>query len=547
MQTQLNTEHPQQLTLQYDEMHFTILGGIRIDTMDKLRVTLKAEFKTTAMRHNLDLYNDSQLEKIIRKCSERFEIGSVYIGKAFSELINQLENYRLKELESSKLQSPKFKTLTEEERRAAEAFLKEPNLLQITNDLIGKSGMIGEEQNRLLMYIIFTSRKLNNPLHIISLASSGAGKSYLQEKVSELIPEEDKIEITVLSENAFYYFGQQELKHKLILIEDLDGAENVLYPLRELQSKKRISKTIAHKDNKGTTKTIHLTVEGPVSIAGCTTQESIYEDNANRSFLIYLDESKEQDEKIMAYQRAQSAGTINTTEEYKTKNLLKNVQRILEPITVKNPYAELLQIPSEVFKPRRSNAHYLQFIEAITFYKQYQREQKVNEDSGEIYIESTIEDIAEANALIKEILLRKSDELNTACRRYFEYLKAYLKSESKKEFTTKEVREALKVKHSNQKRYMTQLLDNNYVKKELQKNRTYIYEIVSYEEYEKLKNSITSVLDTILESIKKNLNTESKVQSSTKVQTENELPKIAPTKRSKTNTTAVQQKDGIGQ
>jgi hypothetical protein len=64
-------------------------------------------------------------------------------------------------------------------------------------------------------------------LHVISLGSSGTGKSHLQEKVGELMPDENKIEITSLSENAFYYFGRQELKHKLILIEDLDGAGDV--------------------------------------------------------------------------------------------------------------------------------------------------------------------------------------------------------------------------------------------------------------------------------------------------------------------------------
>lgn len=77
----------------------------------------------------------------------------------------------------------------------------------------------------------------------------------------------------------------------------------MLYPLRELQSKKRISTTVVHKNTKGETRTVHLTVEGPVSVSGCTTRESLYEDNANRSFLIYIDGSKEQDEKIMAYQR----------------------------------------------------------------------------------------------------------------------------------------------------------------------------------------------------------------------------------------------------
>ncbi|WP_315823693.1 hypothetical protein [Paraflavitalea speifideaquila] len=54
-----------------------------------------------------------------------------------------------------------------------EAFLKKPELLQRTNDLIGESGVTGEENNRLLMYLVFTSRKTEQPLHIISLGSSG--------------------------------------------------------------------------------------------------------------------------------------------------------------------------------------------------------------------------------------------------------------------------------------------------------------------------------------------------------------------------------------
>ncbi|OWP73996.1 hypothetical protein BWK62_15330, partial [Flavobacterium oreochromis] len=276
------------------------------------------------------------------------------------------------------------------------------------------------------MYLIFTSRKTNNPLQCISLGSSGAGKTFLQSGVSLLIPEEDKIEMTVLSPNAFYYFNRTELCHKLILIEDLDGAESVLYPLRELQSKKKITKTVVHKDQKGTTKTMHLTVEGPVSVSGCTTQESIYEDNSNRSFLLYIDESHEQDNKIMTYQRLLSAGKVNQEEELKAKILLQNCQRLLKIISIRNPYAEYLSLPQAVFKPRRTNAHYLQFIEAITFYKQYQKFHHIDTATGEEYIETTIEDIQEANELIKEVLLRKSDSLSGACRNHLENLKEYL-------------------------------------------------------------------------------------------------------------------------
>ncbi|HEY4291339.1 MAG TPA: hypothetical protein VGN00_29765 [Puia sp.] len=210
------------------------------------------------------------------------------------------------------------------------------------------------------------------------------------------------------------------------MIEDLDGIWSALYPLRELQSKQRISKTVTIKDRNGTTRTTHLKVHGPVSIAGCTTQESLYEDNANRSFLIYLDESGQQDERIMDYQRKLSAGRVNVRAEGQSRKLLQDVQRVLQPVSVRNPYAEQLHIPKEVFKQRRSNAHYLAFIEVITFYKQYQRERKVDAMTREMYIETTLKDIREANELMKEILLRKSDELNGATRNYLKELKAWL-------------------------------------------------------------------------------------------------------------------------
>jgi predicted transcriptional regulator len=352
------------------------------------------------------------------------------------------------------------------------------------------------------MYLIFTSRKTNNPLHCISLGSSGTGKTHLQSSVSDLIPEEDKIEMTVLSANAFYYFNRTELRGKLILIEDLDGAESVLYPLRELQSKKRITKTVVHKDKKGTTKTIHLTVEGPVSVSGCTTQESVYEDNSNRSFLLYIDESQEQDEKIMQYQRQLSAGKVNHEEEIRTKQLLQNCQRLLKTITVKNPFAEFLSLPNSVFKPRRTNAHYLQFIEIITFYKQYQKFHHIDKETGEEYIETDIEDIKEANELIKEVLLRKSDSITGASRNYIENLKIYLQEQNQTTFIAYEVRRKLRLTKTTQWRYHQQLLENNYLKKVKKKGEiTQYYEITNPNEYKELEQQISEALEQCITEI----------------------------------------------
>jgi hypothetical protein len=259
----LNTQNPNQLEYLNKLIKITVLGGIRIDGLDRMRVTLKiqsTEVESLAVRHNLDLYNDTQVEKLIRKTATKLEIGTSVIEASINELIEALEKYRLEQMENTD-QKPQTKQLTEKEKSEALQLLQSQNLLTTTNELIGQSGIIGEETNRLIMYLIFTSRKREQPLHIISLGSSGTGKTHLQESIGNLIPEEEKTEITTLSENAFYYFGQQELKHKLILIEDLDGAESALYPIRELQSKKKISKKIAFKNTKGETKTTNITVE----------------------------------------------------------------------------------------------------------------------------------------------------------------------------------------------------------------------------------------------------------------------------------------------
>jgi len=512
----LNTENSEYITYQNNNILVAVLGGINLFSLDKLKVTLRitrTDPSTSSgqvspiyniRQSNLDLYNDDTTEKFIRKVAERLELGTREIQYAIAELINGLEDYRLRQVDSQKPQKKKQRELTELRKQKAIEFLKGENLLQKTNDLIGKTGMVGEENNRLLMYLVFTSRLREQPLHIISLGASGTGKTYLQEKISELIPEEHKLEITALSENALYYFDRTELKNKLILIEDLDGAQDdkILYAIRELMSKRKISKTIPIKDAKGNLKTITLTVEGPICLAGTTTKEKIYEDNANRSLLIYLDNSKQQKEGIMNYQQNISAGKINKKEENNAREFLKDVQWLLEKVKVVNPYATKLNIPETVFKPLRTNTHYLSFIETVTFYHQYQRERKQDEQ-GNYYIETTLEDIEEANKLLKTVLLAKSDELTKACRDFLELLKTYLSKHQKKSFYSKEIRQAYRFAPTTLNRHLSDLNRYGYLSViGGNKARGYEYELLNIEEYENLKNSIETALDKALENIK---------------------------------------------
>ena len=501
---------PELLIYVLSNLKISILGGVKLTGLDRLRVTLKIEKigvptmgVNLPLRHNLDLYHALQRESFQSKMVDNLHLENREASSIIESLISRLEQHRTERMQALQPKKAESHRMSEAERYEALQYLKSPDLLTRTAQSIADSGMVGEETNALLAYLIYTSRKRENPLHLMCLGASGTGKTYLQERVGELMPPEEKLEITTLSENAFYYFGREELKHKLILIEDLDGATDVLYPLRELQSKRKIAKTVTLKDSKGNLKTVTLIVEGPVSVSGCTTREKLYEDNANRCILIETDLSQPQDRRIMDYQRKLSAGLINKSKEIATKTLLQNAQRILKPVTVRNPFAPYISLPEVVFKPRRTIGLLLSFIETITFYHQYQIPTKSDPHTGDIYIETQVGHLEKGFELLKEVLFRKSDELTGACRKFLEILKKHLSSEKRESFTAKEIRKTMRMNPSNLKRYLIELERYGYVKGKGNRYQGYEYTISDMNEYENLTKSIETDLQAIIKQVKR--------------------------------------------
>jgi hypothetical protein len=509
-----NTDH-----LIYANAFFNIevLGGIRLEGLDRMRVTLKVEMLETEIppvRHNLDLYNDTQLEKFIRKNAERFEIGTSTVAGTLSELTQQLENYRLEQIRanSDELQA-KSKPLTTAQKEQAIKTLMADGLLLLTIKDLQQSGIQGEEENALILYLAMTSRKMHDPISVVCLAKSGTGKSYLMERVALCIPMEDQKEHTQFTGNAFYYYKREEIRNKVFLIEDLAGALNALFPIRELQSKKRISKTVTRKGRDGKLETVTLVVEGPVSVIAVTTEESIYEDNANRSILIYLNDSKEQDERVMNYQKNKRAGLINVYEEQQIQEKLQHLQKALEPIKVINPFAPLIDLPDNFPKKRRALPILLNFIEAITFYHQYQRTQHTEKNTGEIFIESTTEDIQNGYTYLKNVLLRRSDELNGAVRNFYEELKEVLEKSELIKFKLSEIRKKLNLAPRTLQHYIKQLVAYDYINVVGGKQRTgYEYEILSSTTQTQLENSIDEHIKTVISKIDKASSKKNKVK-----------------------------------
>ena len=199
MTNKLIINTPEELIYENNFLMLTVLGGVKLEGLDRMRITLKVELKDSPrppVRHNLDLYNDNQLEKFIRKIAERLEIGTSVIAASLSELTSELEKYRIEMLKQQQINQPQTKHLTETEKTTALENLKQSNLLEQTLQDLQQSGIQGEEENSMILYIAMTSRKTRDPLSVICLAKSGVGKSYLMEKVAECIPAEDAKEHT---------------------------------------------------------------------------------------------------------------------------------------------------------------------------------------------------------------------------------------------------------------------------------------------------------------------------------------------------------------
>ena len=147
-------------------------------------------------------------------------------------------------------------------------------------------------------------------------------------------------------------------------------------------------------------------------------------------------------------------------------------------------------------------------IKAIAFWNQKRREIKQLPD-GTYYIEATLEDVEWANFLSKEVLLRKSDELTGSLRNFFESVKNYLKESEQKYFYVKPIREKLRMNPMQVSHYLRELDARGYIQKTGgNRKKGYEYEVLVWDDYEKLKAGI-NIMDDILAKLKQKYNTKS--------------------------------------
>ena len=377
-------------------------------------------------------------------------------------------------------------------------FLKRKHLLKNLNIEIGKAGIVGEENSRMLLFLIIISYLNKSPLHALVQGSSGSGKTHIISRIADLMPQEDVLRFTRITESSLYNWGEFDLFQKVVIIEDLDGLkEDALYALREFISNQVLRSSVTIKDKKGNNKSSHKIVKGQFSSLSATTKGETYEDNMSRSFLIAVDESKEQTKRIIEYQNKRNAGEIDPNQSQKTIHFIQQIIRSLKIYEVINPYATQLHLPEKVHKIRRLNEMYQAVIKQVTFLNQYQRKLTNNNQ-----LITEIEDIEQATEVLFESIILKVDELDGSLRQFFERLKKHVKSENQ-EFILREIRQEFNSSKTQIFRYIQTLLELEYIKQVGGfANKGIKYKISYWDNYQKLRAEIKDYLMNQIEQLR---------------------------------------------
>jgi DNA primase len=433
------------------ERSYRIRGLDKNASTDQLKVQLMVQRGEAFFIDKLDLYSSKQRQIFINQACVELGLLDEVIKKDLGKLLLALEQQQSRKNEVDKTNAgATTQALTNEERDAALALLRDKNLPQRILGDFALAGVVGEETNKLVGYLAGVSRKLDRPLAVVIQSSSAAGKSSLMDAVLSFMPEDERVQYSAMTGQSLFYMGETRLKNKILAISEEEGAHTASYALKLLQSEGEVTIASTGKDDSsGQLVTREYKVEGPVMLFLTTTAIDIDEELLNRCLVLTVNESREQTEAIHRAQRLKRTleGLESKIKKEKVLQLHRNAQRLLKPLAVINPYADQLTFLSDKTRTRRDHEKYLTLIDSIALLHQYQRDIKT---LGTLeYIEVTAQDIALANQLAHEVLGKTLDELPPQTRKLLKEIQIWVQQSCKVDgieqrdfrFSRKQIRE----------------------------------------------------------------------------------------------------------
>jgi len=436
----MNQPENSQLTYKSDGLYYTAstltfrINKLTGYNLDRLKVTLRASTErsqTVFHIDTLDLYYSRAREGFAESCVKYLHVEMNVVLSDLSELITVLEKERISQREGkNQIIVP---VMTESEKKEALELLRSKDLLKQIVSAFDSIGYIGERNNKLLGYIATISRLQPDPLALLILSRSGAGKTCLQDAVCKFVPPEYAIQYTRLTGQSLFYCEENELKNKVLAIEEEEGMQDAMYSVKTLISSQKLSVSATRTDSKtGKFSSDAYKVKGPVVVMVSTTNPDALDDETKQRFMILtIDESPEQTKNILYSQLNKNMHDWYevSNDESSILRIYHTMNRLLEPLTV--TFTRDLKIiwPYSRLQMRREQQKFVSLVKAITLLHQYQRKrgtmQRIDGTTVE-YVQTSQQDIDLALELGKAVFCRNIDDLSPTARTLLSHIIGYV-------------------------------------------------------------------------------------------------------------------------
>jgi energy-coupling factor transporter ATP-binding protein EcfA2 len=431
---------PEALNVVSDGLHrvFSLAGiqyrvsGAKSIFVTSLRVNIRATHEGLSHYDSLDLYTAKARASFAATLNRAWGAEVARVEKDLILILEHFEKERDDRLRSGS-QKPVI-SMNAQEREQGMKLLMDPRLFDRIVDDLSALGYVGEDLNKQLLYLCASSRKLADPMSVLILSQSASGKSFLVESVRRLMPPEDVVAVTSLSDQALNYI--EDLSHKFLILGEAVHGEVVEHQIREMLSGKELSRLVTIKDPEtGTMKSTVVRTPVIVSSVMSSTSYAINPENASRCFMINTDESKAQTERIHEYQRSKYSldrvthGAAAKDEIIRTH---QTAQRLLQNRVIVNEFAPLLDFPSTLMRLRRDHDRFLDLIASVCFLRQYQKQ--VQRLGSLAYIACDLIDYAVAYRIMVEAVLSSTlRELPKGAQLLYDEMRKLARTEAKRQ------------------------------------------------------------------------------------------------------------------
>lgn len=352
----------------------------------------------------------TEMEDFIRAIRSRFPEVAYRQVLDFRNRIKTIQYFN-KQKDKPGEQEELSSVMSESLQQEAIQLLQDPMLLDRISSGLTEIGIVGEDFNKICLWLFFLSRKLEKPIHAVVFGQSSSGKSEMVKKVLSTVPEEDVLEFTSMSARSLDY-RDDDLINKVIFIAEADGSEEVEYTIRIAMSEGKLIRGYTIKDeDTGDLRNVEKTTKVKSCFVLTTTRSQIHNENSTRVFSLFVDESMKQTQRVLEYIKRTHSREYRKQEPNRQHlvDVLKAAQRLLKPVEVEVPFANHLEFPNTTTRNRRDLSRFISFIKVTAFLRQFQKELKRDEIGD--YIEADIQDYFLAYTYLLPVLRNTLDEI----------------------------------------------------------------------------------------------------------------------------------------